>query len=205
MYQYNPTSTIPHQPLPYHCAHEAKSQIASRQLINFTGGIAELNLESYYDVASFAFVAVSAAENLLEMRISNWVRKNYQLLLHKLCDITTNYSQLRKVRLTRIGPSNIGCLLQKSPNLQSLHVSGLDWNKLQSEDAAALVLPPYGTKLLNIRYIHLKGLNIGDKGFKQLSQLLQDLIYLETLSLKDDHISDNGALAIADLKALPHL
>ena len=107
-----------------------------------------------------------------------------------------------------IYPSNIGCLLQKSPNLESLIVDGLYWNlkKIQSEDATALVLPPYGTKLLNIRNIHLDGLNIDDKGVKKLSQLLQDSIYLETLSLWGNGISDDGASAIADLmKALPHL
>ena len=85
----------------------------------------------------------------------------------------------------------------------SLSVTGLNWNKSQSEDATALVLPPYGTKLLNIRHIHLHRLNIGDEGVKKLSQLLQDL---ETLSLNWNGIGDNGASAIADLmKALPHL
>ena len=156
-----------------------------------------------------------------------------KLALDKLCDATTNYSQLRKVELNMIGPSNIGCLLQKSPNLESLIVEGWDWNEFQSEDAAALVLPPYGTKLLNIRDIHLEHLNIGDKGVstiaelmkalphlrhvhldsnhigdkgvEKLSQLLQDSIF-EKLSLNDNGIGDNGASAVADLmKALPRL
>ena len=73
------------------------------------------------------------------------------------------YSQLRKVVLDWIYPSNIGCLLQKSPNLESLSVTG--FNTSQSEDATALVLPPNGTTLLNIRQIHLNGFNIGLKSF----------------------------------------
>ena len=199
LYQYNPASTTLYQPLPYHCAHEAQSLIASQQLINFTGGIVELDLYSYYDAASFAFVAVSAAENLQEIKISSL--KFSRFFMHKLCDPHTVYYQLRKVEL-HIDLSSIGCLLQKSPNLESLTVSGWDW----TEDAAALVLPPYGTELLNIRNIDLNGLNIGDKGVKKLSRLLQDSISLETLSLKGNSISDNGASAVADLmKALPHL
>ena len=199
LYQYNNESE-----LPYHCAHEAQSVIASQQLINFTKGIAKLSLETYYDTASFIFVAVSAAQNLHE--ISSYFVRFPKVLLHKLCDATTVYSQLRRIDL-HIPPSNVGCLLQKSPNLESLRVFGsLDWYRLQSEDAAALVLPPYGTTLLNIRHIHLKGLKIGDKGVKKLSQLLQDSIILETLSLQANYITDNGASAIVDLmKALPHL
>ena len=206
LYQYNNESR-----LPYHCAHEAQSVIASQQLINFTRGIAKFHLSSYrlsyYDAASFAFVAVSAAENLLEIKIMvlsfDWFSRFF---LQKLCDTTVVYSQLRKVELEWIFPSNIGCLLQKSPNLESLSVSGLGWDKLPSEDAAALVVPPYGTRLLNIRYIHLENLKIGDKGVKKLFQLLQDSISLETLSIPGNGIGDDGASTIADLmKALPHL
>ena len=189
--------------LPYYCAHEAQSVITSQQLINFTKGIAKLKFLSYYDAASFAFVAVSAAQNLRE--INGYYYKYPQFLLHKLCDATTNYSQLRKVMLEEIDPTNVGCLLQKSPNLESLSVNGLNWDKLQSEDAAALVLPPNGTTLLNIRHIHLEHLNIGDKGVKKLSQL-RNSISLETLSLKWNGISDDGASVIADLmKTLPRL
>ena len=183
--------------------------------MNFTGGIVKLDFfdtyyddVSYYDAASFAFVAVSAAQNLLKITtiILNWNRKHSQFFLHKLCNATTNYSQLREVQLEFIDPSNIGCLLQKSPNLESLSVNGWKWNELQSEDAAALVLPPYGTILLNIRHMELDHLNIGDKGVEKLSQILQDSIFLETLSLDGNHISDDGASAIADLmKALPRL
>ena len=54
---------------PYHCAHEAKSQIASQQLINFTGGIVAVSLYSYNDAASFTFVAVSAAQNLRQVSL----------------------------------------------------------------------------------------------------------------------------------------
>ena len=195
--------------LPFYCAHEAQSLIASQRLINFTGGIADLTLISYYDVASFAFVAVGAAQNLLKITtiIPSWNRKHSRFFLHKLCNATTNYSQLREVQLEFIDPSNIGCLLQKSPNLELLSVFGsLDWDNLQSEDAAALVLPPYGTTLLNIRDMELDHLNIGDKGVEKLSQILQDSIFLETLSLDGNHISDDGASTIADLmKALPRL
>ena len=64
---------------------------------------------------------------------------------------------------------------------------------------------PYGTTLLNIRCIHLKNLNIDDKGVEKLSQLLQDSVFL-ALSPGNSHISDNGASAIADLMiALPRL
>ena len=215
LYQYNNESGLVFKyfQLPYHCAHEAQSQIASQQLINFTEGIVDISiLPSYYDVASIAFVAVSAAQNLLEInhKYPQFFEINehywYQFLLHKLCDATTNYSQLRKVHLLWIEPSNIGCLLQKSPNLESLTVSGLyNWDKLQSEDAAALVLPPNGTTLLNIRHIHLERLNIGNKGVKKLSQL-RNSISLETLSLQWNGISDDGASAVADLmKTLPRL
>jgi len=205
LYQYNAVDHYRWSILPYHCAHEAQSLIASQQLINFTGGIAADSLNSYYDAASFAFVAVSAAQTLrqVSLRFLPSVSKRIsKFFLRKLCDATTNYSQLRKVWLIRVGPSNIGCLLQKSPNLESLHVSGGKWD-MQSEDAAALVLPPYIVKLLNIR---LDGLNIDDKGVKKVAQLLQGSIYLETLSLVWNSISDDGASAIADLiKALPHL
>ena len=196
--------------LPFYCAHEAQSVItSSQQLINFTKGIAELSsLPTYYDAASFTFVAVSAAQNLLE--IGSSFMRFPRVLLHKLCEATTVFSQLRKVDLHNICPSNIRCLLQKSPNLESLSVSGRyqsqNWHELESEDAAALVLPPYGTRLLNIRHIHLDHLNIGDKGAIKLSQLLQDSIFLETLSLNYNSVSESGASSIADLKnALPHL
>ena len=226
LYQYNNRSK-----LPFYCAHEAQSLFASQQLISFTTGIAELGLRSYYDAASVAFVAVSAAQNLPVIAIL-FSERFSRLFLQKLCGVTTSYSQLRKVKLHWIHPSNIGCLLRKSPNLESLSVNGLDlnlnklqsngldlklnklqsncldskWNKLQSEDVAALVLPPYGTKLLNMRHISLDNLNIGDNGVEKLSQLLQDSRFLEKLSLAHNGITDNGASAIANLiKTLPHL
>ena len=200
LYQYNNRSI-----LPYHCAYEAQSLTASQQLMNFTKGITKLYLPTYYDTASFAFVAVSAAQNLLEIHLSSVSFP--RVFLHKLCDATTVFSQLRRVHLLNNNPFNIGCLLQKSPNLESLRVYGtLDWGNLQSEDAAALVLPPYGTTLLKIRNICLDYLNIGDKGVKKLSQFLQDSIFSETLSLKGNGITDNGASAIAGLmKVLPRL
>ena len=192
--------------LRFYCAHEAQSVIASQQLINSTGGIVKLNIHSYYDAASLAFVAVSAAQNLREITLKFWMLRLSKVFLHKLCDATTNYSQLRKVHLLRIDPSNIGCLLQKSPNLESLIVVGLNWDMLQSEDAATLVLPPDGTTLLNIRYIRLEHLNIGDKGVKKLSQILRDSRFLETLSLKGNGITNKGASVIPDwMKTLPHL
>ena len=55
-------------------------------------------------------------------------------------------------------------------------------------------------------YIQLENLNIGDKGVEKLSQLLQDSVFLESLSPGNSHVSDNGASAIADLmKALSPL
>ena len=201
LYQYSNRLILLH-----HCAYEAQSLTASQQLMNFTKGITKLYSPfSYYDTASLAFVAVSAAQNLLEIHLSS-VRFP-RVFLHKLYDATTVFSQLRRVHLLNNNPFNIGCLLQKSPNLESLRVFGtLDWGNLQSEDAAALVLPPYGTTLLKIRNICLDYLNIGDKGVKKLSQLLQDSIFSETLSLRGNGITDNGASAIAGLmKALPHL
>jgi len=201
LYRYNFVSR-----LPFYCAHEAQSIIASQQLISFTEGIAQLNGSfSYYDAASLAFVAVSAAENLLE--ITAYQCGEYaQLFLHKLCNATTIYSRLKKVQLLMISPSNIGCLLQKSPNLESLSVTGLNWDKLQSEHATALFLPSYGPTLLNVTDIHLRYINIGDEGIKNLSQLLQHSISLQTLSLNSNGIGDDGASAIADLmKALPLL
>ena len=197
LYQYNYWTT-----LPYHCAHEAQSRIASQKLINSTGGIAKLSLYSYYDAASLAFVAVSAAHYLREIM---FYESFSSFFLHKLCDTITKYPQLRKVKLEWIDPSNIGCLLQHSSKLESLDASGFDWFKLQSEGAAALVLPSYGATLLNIRHIQLNYLNIGDKGVKKLSQL-QDSIFLEVLSLRGNGISDDGVSTIADLmKALPRL
>ena len=74
--------------LPFYCAHEAQSLIASQQLINFTEGIAQLNGSfSYYDAASLAFVAVSAGENQLEITAYQ-CGKYAQLFLHKLCNAT---------------------------------------------------------------------------------------------------------------------
>ena len=86
----------------YHCAQEAQSTIASQQHINFTVGIipkvtTSPNVLSYYDAASFAFVAVSAAECLLEISLTLWNRKYCQSFLHKLCDTAAIYSQLRKL------------------------------------------------------------------------------------------------------------
>ena len=192
--------------LPYHCAHEAQSQIASQQLINFTEGIVKLDGCSYYDFASLAFVAASAAENVREI-MTDHCGKYTQFFLRKLCNSTTNnYSHLREVWLFEIYPSNAGCLLQKSPNLESLYVTGSLWMNLQSEDAAALLLPSYGATFLYITSVTLNNLNIGDEGVKKLSQILQNSTSLETLSLTGNGISDEGASAIADLmKALPHL
>ena len=86
----------------YHCAQEAQSTIASQQHINFTVGIipkvtTSPNVLSYYNAASFAFVAVSAAECLLEISPTLWNRKYGQFFLHKLCDTAAIYSQLRKL------------------------------------------------------------------------------------------------------------
>ena len=83
MYQYNNESE-----LPYHCAHEAQSLIASQQLINFTEGIAKLDVFSYYDAASCAFVAVSAAENSLEIQ-TFWGQSRFSFVMYKLYDATT--------------------------------------------------------------------------------------------------------------------
>ena len=191
--------------LPYHCAHEAQSQIASQQLINFTEGIIKLDGCSYYDFASLAFVAASAAENVREI-MTDHCGQYTQFFMRRLCNATTNYSHLREVWLFEIYPSNVGCLLQKSPNLESLYVTGSLWTKLQSEDAAALVLPPYGTTFLYITSLQLRNLNIGDDGVKKLSQILQNSTSLETLSLTGNGIGDDGAATIADLmKALPRL
>ena len=143
LYQYNNRSG-----LPYHCAHEAQSVIASQQLINFTNGIAKHYCISYYDAASFGFVVVGAAQNLLEITFSFFGMFFSKYFLHKLCDATTVFSQLRRVNLGSIYPSNIECLLQKSPNLESLTLTGE--YELQSVDAATLVLP-HGTALLKIR------------------------------------------------------
>ena len=191
--------------LPYHCAHEAQSQMASRQLINFTEGIVKLDGCSYYDFASLAFVAANAAENVREI-MTDHCGKYTQFFLRRLCNATTNYSHLREVWLYSIYPSNVGCLLQKSPNLESLYVTGSLWMNLQSEDAAALVSPPNGATFLYITSLQLNNLNIGDEGVRKLSQILQNSTFLETLSLTGNGISDDGASTIADLmKALPHL
>ena len=89
--------------LAFYCAHEAQSLIGSQHLITCTGGIGDISCydrsSTYYDAASFAFVAVSAAEGLLEIRFCRHTFSKF--LLHKLCDATTNYSQLRKVDLAR--------------------------------------------------------------------------------------------------------
>ena len=197
--------------LRFYCAHEAQSVIASQQLINSTGGIVKFNIASYYDAASFAFVAASAAQNLREIMLnfSMFEKRSSKFLLQKLCDATTNYSQLRKVALihVQIG-SNIKCLLQKSPNLESLTVESTEWYwyELRSEYATALLLPSYGLKLLNIKHVRLNGHIIYDEEVEKLSQILRDSIFLETLSLYRNDISDKGASAIANLiKALPHL
>ena len=52
---------------------------------------------------------------------------------------------------------------------------------------------PYGTTLLNIRCIHLENLNIDDNRVEKLSQLLQNSVFLETLSPGNSRISENGA------------
>ena len=201
LYRYNFVSR-----LPFYCAHEAQSLIASQQLINFTEGVAQLNGSfSYYDAASLAFVAVSAAENLLEITAYQ-CGKYAQLFLHKLCNATTIYPRLRKVQLLMISPSNIGCLLKKSPNLESLSVTGLNWNELPPEDATALILPPHGPTLLNVTDILLRDLSISDKGIKNFCLLIQHSVSLQTLSLNSNGIGDNGASAIADLmKTVPLL
>ena len=132
--------------------------------------------------------------------------KYTQFFVRRLCNATTNYSNLREVWLYEIYPSNVGCLLQKSPNLESLYVTGSLWTKLQSEDAAALVSPPYGATFLYITSLQLKNLNIGDDGVKKLSQILQNSTSLETLSLTGNGIGDDGAAIVADLmKVLPRL
>ena len=81
-----------------------------------------------------------------------------------------------------ISPSNIGCLLKKSPNLESLSVTGLNWNELPPEDATALILPPHGPTLLNVTDILLRDLSISDKGIKYLSLLLQHSVSLQFVS-----------------------
>ena len=80
LYRYNNRS----KRLPYHCAHEAQSLIASQQLFNFTVGIAKFYSYSYYDAASFAFVAVSAAQNLREVSIFTFHGWFSRFILHKL-------------------------------------------------------------------------------------------------------------------------
>ena len=181
--------------LPFYCAHEAQSIIAAQQLINSTGGIAELSLYSYYDVASVAFVVVSAAEDLREISNAGWDRKYVQFFLQKLCDATTNYSQLRKIQLHCWSiPSKIKCLLQKSPSLESLAISS---PYLWLSDGTARTLPPYGLKGLYM-YIYFA---VDDK---KTPQHLLGLNFLETLGYYQT--GDDGASTIAELmKALPHL
>ena len=60
--------------------------------------------------------------------------------------------------------------------------------------------------LPHLQRVHLNNNHIGDKGVQKLSHLLQDSIFIETLSLSGNDISDEGASAFADLmKVLPHL
>ena len=198
LYRYNCGSK-----LPYYCAHEAQSTKASQQLINFTEGIVPKvttspNVLSYYDAASFAFVAVSAAENLLKISATPWNRKHGQFFLHKLCDTATIYSQLRDVELGHeFNLSSSGCLLHKSPNLESLRVS----KGLETEKDPTVILPHYGTTVLSIENVVFRFDNIG---IKQIKTLLQGLFFLETLSLEWDSTGDYGASRITDLsKALP--
>ena len=200
LYRYNCGSK-----LPYYCAHEAQSTKASQQLINFTEGIVPKvttspNVLSYYDAASFAFVAVSAAEYLLEISATLWNRKYGQFFLHKLCDTATIYSQLRKVELGHeFNLSSSGCLLHKSPNLESLCVS----KGLETEKDITVIPPRYGTTVLSIGHVKFRFDNLG---ITQVKRLLQDSFFLETLSLEWDSIGDYGASRITDLiKALPLL
>ena len=180
LYQYNTRSN-----LPFYCAHEAQSLIASQQLIKFTGGDVFLYFPTYYDTVSIAFVAVSAAENLLWIKVHYpWNDKNAQFFLHKLCDTTAIYSQLRGVQLEfNFNLSSIGCLLQKSPNLESLYVATF----LETENDTTVILPHYGTRGLSIRRIEFV------LGTSQVNKLLQDSFFLETLSLEWNNTGGYGA------------
>ena len=130
-YQYNarlPLYQCRWSNLPYHCAHKEKSQIGSQKLISLTGGIVEIYIVSDYDITLFVFVAISAAQNLQQVSsrfslVSSVSKKRFPnfYCTCKLCDDTINYSQLRKVVLQFIYPSNIGCLLQKLPNLFTIN------------------------------------------------------------------------------------
>ena len=192
--------------LPYYCAHEAQSAKASQQLTNFTEGIVpKVSIspifDSYYDAASFAFVAVNAAETLLEITATNaiWNRKYGQCLLHKLCNATTNYSQLRKVYLHEFGLFRIGCLLQKSPNLESLHV--VKW--LQIEKDTTVHLPRFGTTVFSIGLVDFA---LDKIGVRQVKKHFQNSFFLETLSLEWDSTGNYRASRVGDLiKALPLL
>ena len=208
LYKYN------ERRLPYYCAYEAQSLNASQQLFNFTNGVAVLHITfSYYDVVSLAFVAVNAAEKLQEitafqLQYDQSRGRHIQFFLRQLCDADAVYSQLKRLSLIMIYPSNIACLLQKSPKLEILYVRGFQWDNLQPEDTSALVLPSNGPALMNIKDVHLRNLNLGDTGVKRLAKLLlnQSSVYLKQLTLNRNNIGDNGAsIVTALLKRLPLL
>ena len=71
---------------------------------------------------------------------------------------------------------------EKVTYLESLSVTGLNWNELPPEDATALILPPHGPTLLNVTDILLRDLSISDKGIKYLSLLLQHSVSLQFVS-----------------------
>ena len=110
------------------------------------------------------------------------------------------YSQLRDVELGHeFNLSSSGCLLHKSPNLESLRVS----KGLETEKDPTVILPHYGTTVLSIERVVFRFDNIG---IKQIKTLLQDSFFLETLSLEWDSTGDYGASRITDLsKALQRL
>ena len=163
-----------------HCAHEAQSLTASRKLINFTKGRVFLSSPTYYDTISFAFVAVSAAENLLRIEV-HLNDKYAQLFLHKLCNNSSIYSQLKSVELLyNFNLSSIGCLLQKSPNLELLEVSMI----LTTENDTTVILPHYGTRVLSISRI------VFVFDIRQVKKLFQDSFFIETVLLEWD---DTGA------------
>ena len=102
--------------------------------------------------------------------------KYSQFFLHKLCDAAAIYSQLRRVELFKFKLSSIGCLLRKSPNLESLRITDF----LQIENDTTVILPHYGTTVLSIRRIQF---TCGDR---QVLKLLQNSFLLETLLLEWD-------------------
>jgi len=119
--------------------------------------------------------------------------------LHKLCNATTNYSQLRKVYLHEFGLFRIGCLLQKSPNLESLHV--VKW--LQIEKDTTVNLPRFGTTVISIGFVDFA---LDKIGIRQVKKHFQDSFFLETLSLEWDSTGNYRASRVGDLiKALPLL